>query len=218
MRGRFAKIGMLFLALVACVGVMGVGVAHWTDALNIEGTVETGVVCLEFVEPRTVLDRFAPPPYYPPVEADWNCGNGFVNVHEVDKNVGWGSAVYVGSVPYKTLEVSLFNTYPGYYNHVDFWVHNCGTVPVVIDRVVLRDAGGNILAEITSPGIMTVDLSGDGDPDFEINWGDNFGVQVHPCNSLDLSFGMHVMQDDIEASTLRFYVDIVGLQWNGHMF
>ncbi len=41
-RNPFARAGILCLALVLGLGAMGVGYAHWTDTLTIDGTVTTG--------------------------------------------------------------------------------------------------------------------------------------------------------------------------------
>ena len=38
------KIGILCLALVLALGSLGIGFAHWSDQLYVEGTVNTGEV------------------------------------------------------------------------------------------------------------------------------------------------------------------------------
>ena len=46
--GHMKRIGVLFVVLAVVLTGIGVGVAHWTDALFIEGTVETGKVDTKF--------------------------------------------------------------------------------------------------------------------------------------------------------------------------
>jgi len=41
-RNRFARVGLLSIALLLSLGVMGVGYAVWTDTAFVDGTVETG--------------------------------------------------------------------------------------------------------------------------------------------------------------------------------
>jgi len=43
-RNRFARIGMLSIALLLALCVTGVGYAAWTDTVSIGGTVETGYI------------------------------------------------------------------------------------------------------------------------------------------------------------------------------
>jgi len=46
-RNRFARIGMLSIALLLALCVTGVGYAAWTDTVSIGGTVETGYIGVE---------------------------------------------------------------------------------------------------------------------------------------------------------------------------
>lgn len=41
-RNRFARVGILSIALLLSLGIMGVGYAVWTDTAFVDGTVETG--------------------------------------------------------------------------------------------------------------------------------------------------------------------------------
>lgn len=42
MRNRFGKLGFIALGLVLALALCGIGYAHWSETLNIEGTVITG--------------------------------------------------------------------------------------------------------------------------------------------------------------------------------
>jgi len=42
MRKGFGKLGLICFALVICLAGMGVGYAHWSDTVTIEGTITTG--------------------------------------------------------------------------------------------------------------------------------------------------------------------------------
>jgi len=43
-RNRFARIGMLSIALLLSLCVMGIGYAGWTDTVSIDGTMKTGYI------------------------------------------------------------------------------------------------------------------------------------------------------------------------------
>lgn len=133
---RFGKLSVLALALVLALGGLGIGYASWTDMVVVEETVTTGTVCVEFQQlPLTISDDDAPPPVSPTTTPDMTCDPlTMANVRYVNppKNVAWGEAVWVDE---DTLQVTLHDAYPCYYNHVDFWVHNCGTIPIIMDSV-----------------------------------------------------------------------------------
>ena len=219
------------MALVLALGALGVGFAHWVDQVVVTEIVGTGDVCVEFQYPVTVTDTHAPPPYYvgppttppaPPTNGDWTCDPGtMANVRQLDKDVGWGQAWLEdtdedGSDD--TLWVTLNNVYPCYYNHIDFWVTNCGTIPVIMESLELFD--GTTTTTITSGGIYQLDLNNNGYPDFEIKWGNHLGSQLDPGPQFDwdLSYGMHFIQDDfgpnMQGQSYTFSIKLNFVQWN----
>jgi len=46
-RNRFARVGMLSIALLLSLCVTGIGYAAWTDTISFDGTVETGYIGVE---------------------------------------------------------------------------------------------------------------------------------------------------------------------------
>jgi len=214
------KIGLICLAVVLAVGVIGFGYANWTDTVVVEENVATGNVCVELVTPVSVTDPFAPPPIYPTSFPDWTCDPGIANVRVVSppKNVGWGEAVYVdtdGDLRYDKVKVTLHDVYPCYYNNVSFHVHNCGTIPVIMDSVTIHD--GFATQVIDHEGVYSMDLNGNGIDDFEIRWGNHLGAQWEPSDEAEISFGMHMLQDEdptIQDSSFTFYITLHFVQWN----
>jgi len=217
------KIGLICLVLVLALGMLGVAYASWSQTLVITEEVNTGEFCMEFgLLPPTVKDTNAPPPVFPvadPLDADENGATDFTSVWLTEKNVAWGEAAYaVGPNP-TGLTVTFHDVYPWYYNHVDFWVHNCGTIPAHLNKILVLDApGGALLAEITFDGqIVTLDLDGNGTDDFQMIWGNHFGFQFDPCIQINHSFGILVLQDDDpnwQNSTFTFYIEMVFDQFN----
>jgi len=192
----FATFAILMLAL----GIAGFAYAHWEKIITINGTVNTGTLCAEFVPPVTTTDH----------GNDWTCDEGLINVRQLDKDVGSSSATIVA--PDK-IEIVLTKVYPSYYEHISFWVHNCGTIPWKIQKVIFNP--GEI--EIQKPRYLTLDLNGDGKADVEIRWGDNFGVQIEPCEKLDISFEIHVLENAPQEATLTFTASIVVVNWNEYV-
>ena len=107
------------------------------------------------------------------------------------------------------LEVKVHNAYPCYYNHLDVWLHNNGTIPLIVQKVIID---GNEFSAL--PVVVCLDLDNDGKNDIIIRWGDSFGVQLHPCDSVNLSFDFHILQNAPENSELKFTIEIVAIQYN----
>jgi hypothetical protein len=228
------KFGLLCLAIVLALGTLGVGYAAWTDTVFITGNVNTGEVCIEIVGCDTIAGPFSftdppipAPPYTEeegadPLSFDINStvdGSGFPdNLKQTYKNVGWITAECTGDgPPYKTATVTFHNMYPGYYNHLAFGIHNCGTIPVKLDHVTFTDEAG-YAQTLYNDGYLVFDLSGEGTNDFEIYWGDNFGDQIEPCDKWSIDFWIHFLQDeDIDFSVPHTYtltIEVVAVQWN----
>jgi hypothetical protein len=214
------KIGLLCLALVLALGTLGIGYAHWTDTIYINGQVTTGELCWKFAS-CSLLDHYQPINYggdYPTATPDYTSNPGFTYEPEVgyfwelDKNVAWGTQNI--SADGKTLKVTLNNAYPCYFNVLSFYVLNCGTIPLKVDHVVIN--GQNYTAGVP---YVQYDFNGDGQYDFEIQWGDNWGEQIDPGGrSPEFSFWMHVLQPapQSQLDTLTFNITLVAVQWNGY--
>lgn len=220
------KIGLICIVLVLALGTLGVGYATWSQELIITETVNTGKFCMEFAEPVSLLDELAPPPIFPllkPEDGDWNADEGFNNVHQMNKNVGWGEIELVDPLNgdcFQGILVKLHDVYPGYYNHAYYIIHNCGTIPAVLPEVIVRNSAGDIIGIIThDAGMVTMDLDGNGVDDFQILYGNHIGdFQYNPCERIDISFEMLVLQDDDptwQGNSFSFYLELPFIQYNG---
>lgn len=214
--GKFAAIVLLVALALA---VSGAGFAHWSQTLTINGDIETGELDWEFVS-CSVLDESAPPPYYPTDSPDYTCNLGFELgpqgwFWKLDKNVAWGEQELVDSDDdgdKDTLKVTLHEAYPCYFNSVSFYVHNNGSVPLKVEKVIIN---GIEITGLPAP-VVGIDCNGDDKADVEISWNDNFGVQFDPCipNPAEFSFWIHVLQDAPPGEELSFTIQVVGVQWN----
>lgn len=140
------KIGILALALIMAVGSLGVGLAHWSGTLDINGTVTMEDFCFGFYQ-VTGGD--------PNVNA---AGDPIVNIDTVKplpsgtpgiaaQDIGWSKAELVNEVcicdipiyeddvlvdtlidepHYSEIWITLGNVYPGYYVDYEIHYHNCG--------------------------------------------------------------------------------------------
>ena len=234
------KFGLLCLALVLALGALGVGYASWTDTIFVTGTVETGSVCLDFDTTKgwgEVVCPYDPGAFDDYPDKNWSgwsvsddpnivsCPKGYAfdSVYCVDKDVAYASIVPLdvdgfevaeadyGVIPVKTLEVTIHNAYPHLAVDISFWIHNCGTIPLIIQE----------------PDIDQSDF-------LLIVYGDNIGTQLHPCNSVEISFIVGVVQHEgyygygdvwivdndtqpltpqLNTTDLTFTIDIEGKQW-----
>ncbi len=207
------KIALICVALVLALGSLGMVYAAWTDTVTISGPVSTGELSWEFYDPinpngppKVSDDDFGPDPQAPPGH------------NEEGKDVAWKVFEFSDSDNDGDLDVmsiTINNAYPWYTNHIAFWLHNNGTIPLKVDYVVISGGGDSYI--ITDPGETRIfDLSGNGVDDFKIIWGNSFGSQLEPSDSVDLSFSIVFLQDEglQGQSGLSFTVEIYAIQWN----
>jgi hypothetical protein len=189
--------------LLILLGVVGFCYAHWSTILTITGTVETGTLCARLTTPIDHKDK----------GIDWTCGEGFVNPDPMEREDGkdYGSCELL-QVDDTTLQVTMSNVYPCYYENIEFHITNCGTVPWKIYRVNFKSASGEF--SIYNVGYFTWDLNNDGTPDIEVSWGDNFGVQVDPNVKIEISFELHILQGAPQDAQMDFTIEMEIINWN----
>lgn len=211
------RLTTVVLALVVSLALMGVGYALWSETINISGRVNTGELDWQF-RYASVDDRYAPPPMSGPgTISDLTCDPGFGNIRETGKNVAWGSTQISGDG--HTLDFQLNNVYPCYFNKLEVYPVNTGTIPLHIERVIFKDNNGNVIRTFEQRGgaypIVELDLSGDGNADIELLWGNHIGTQLHPGdNPVEISMWVHVLQACPESAQLSFSVEIEAVQYN----
>ena len=193
--------------MVLMLGLLSTGVAyaHWSQTLNIEGSIASGDLDWEFTDASAEDDH--------PLENDYNCRDNFEGPPplkwQVTKNVGRTTAVITDP---HTVTLTLTNVYPSYWTSVSVYAHCTGSTPliiaaVVIDGVEIREGDPKI----------RLDLTGDDNYDIEIWWKESgvFGQQLEYCEYSDeMSFWVHVLQDAPQGQTLNFTVGIVAVQYD----
>ncbi len=135
------KIGLLVMALVLAMGMLGVGYAMWSETLTIDGTVHTGTVDVEFSQYSNDdgehgyttgnvsagnLDPKVPGTWTPTADPTSN-PPGWTGDREV-KNVASTNC----GLSENTLTITVDNGYPCYFGSVLFDIENVGTIPVKV--------------------------------------------------------------------------------------
>jgi hypothetical protein len=179
---RMRKIGLLALALVLALGALGVGYAHWTDTVFIEGQVCTGEVDVG-LDPDRISEIDDCP------DQNWDgwfydgftisCPNGYHFTGIGDAPEGKCPATVVfnttdenGDGCVDILEVTIQNAYPHLLVHLSIYVCNCGTIPVILQTPI-----------ITQSDFLLIE------------YGDNIGVQLHPGECKEISLYVGVVQN-----------------------
>ncbi len=210
----------MFVVALAALASGVAAYSMWSDQITVTGSVATGELDWEIVSGPTIwLDACGLSPGYGMYGGnDWNASNlpqpGAV---QLDKDVGCTDVQLLdtdGDGDYDTMNITLHNVYPWYYTHIAIKVHNDGTIPLKIWRVILDGHEYYQLNEQELQQGVEVDLNNDGKKDVLIWWGDNFGVQLHPCESADISLDITVLQDAPQGSTLSFTITFDAIQWN----
>jgi len=215
MNRKLISFSLILLTLLTVAAL-----AMWGEILRVNVAVGTGEVDWRFVPGTLIwLDACGLLPGYGYFRGnDWNASYlPKPGAKQLDKDVGCTDVELIdsdGDGDYDTMKVTLHNVYPWYYTHIAFKVHNDGTIPIKIWRIVID---GQEFYELNKQALqqgLELDLTDDEKPDVLIWWGDNFGVQLHPCDSADISFDITVLQDAPQGSTLSFTVSFEAIQWN----
>ncbi|MEM1628456.1 MAG: hypothetical protein QXP02_03440 [Desulfurococcaceae archaeon] len=211
-------LGFSAIILISLSAILAL--AMWSETLRVNSSISTGEVDWEIVSGTVIyLDACGLQPGYGVFRGnDWNATYlPLPGAVQLDKDVGCADVTLIdsdGDGDYDTMNVTLHNVYPWYYTHIAFKVHNDGTIPIKIWRIIIDGQEFYELNEQELQQGVELELTGDDKPDLLIWWGNNFGVQLHPCQSADISFDVTVLQDAPQSSTLTFTVQLEAIQWN----
>ena len=199
------KIALLSLALILALGTLGIGYALWSENLYIEGLAQTGELDWEFAEP--VPGGWGPPVLH---DSDQGIDPLLPGYNLTAKDVAWKEWDFIdsdGDGDADTLEIEVFNAYPGYFNNMSFHVHNNGTIPLHFEYVLLNGQpmpiGQDVYLENGALWLW---------------WGDAPGDQIHPCTGKEISFFLGILQPAEQNATYTFTITLGAVQYNESQF
>lgn len=237
------KIGLICLAVVLAVGALGIGFAHWSQTLFIEGTVETGELIVG-IRDNGVNDPGLDPGfdrvkseqvYYDKDVASITS----TNVDEKCKHTNPAINNGVETQYYHKEVITITNAYPSYAPGWTTLFANAGTIPVKLESYnldpVLADwpawielikwekthynTDGTIkhTANGTSQGIAGYTPYTPGPDCFDAMIAALMGQQLEPCEVIELYVELHITQFWVEVpmdTTFTFTADVTFTQWN----
>lgn len=210
------KIGLLLMAVVLVLGVMGVGYALWYKVLYINGTVNTDNVDAEWTDISNPDNEALglPPDGHPDQKYDPDHPS-VPGYQPGNKDVGWTEA-WIDDLDPQILHVELHNVYPCYYNDLQLHYMNTGSVPVKVNEV-----------RVIPHNFTLSENFGDDDGEIWIDTVTNVGDQLDPGEDTSFSFQIHVEQPALENAgrgeigdppAYTFDVQIFLVQWNEYPF
>lgn len=194
--------------IMITLSMTGIAVAHWSDEIYFEGTIETGSLTLAF-------DQFEPPictefhEQYP--------GGPLVPGEIYGENIGHTACSYQDLVVdpntmgqgYETMIVEIHNAYPSYRVHCVFVVRNIGTIPLDICELIVTDPTGVLTWNPDSSALVDYE----GNPVIYIDHVGLVGEQIDPYNTEKAEFDFHIADDAEEGHTYYFEIAIAYDQW-----
>jgi len=193
------KASVIPILLMVLLAIIGVAYSAWRESVTITASVGTGELDWQFT---TALSIDADG------TNDYHCDDGFTNIRQGDKNVGYTTVEVTDP---HTVTMTMYNVYPSYFVSISVYAKNTGTIPLVIEKVIID---GNVISS-ESASIVELDLNNDGVSDIEIWWRNGLGEQLDPGeDSPEMSVWFHILQGCPEGATLSFTIEIVAIQWN----
>lgn len=218
------KKALVCLVVVLALALMGFGFAKWSDSVVVSATAQSGSVKWGIKEGSVWQ-----------LDVGTDCHSemeGGMLTWEQDpegKDVGSTSVEVTDANDdgvSDTLDITVFNAYPCYFNEITFDVINAGTIPVIVQIPKLTWMGQEIELEsglvyyLCSDGSVYSEL----DESFvspeengaviEVMFQDNISAQQHPGDVLSESLCFHVLQPAAQNDQYNFSLSVEGIQWN----
>ena len=201
------------MVILIALSIVGLGVAHWTDLVTIEGTVKMSTLTVAFTEIETFEYKRINATALDPTEGGkpWVCNTtSYLDEYVEDPHTEkWG---------YKKLYINITNAYPCYEVHQTFIIKALGELPADVYAFNVTDCTG----QLTWVQNMTAL------PEFR-GWfkdADNKTImtlrvvdavlpyQLEPCEENKMEIDIHIEQDAEECHTYCFVFEILYTQPN----
>jgi predicted ribosomally synthesized peptide with SipW-like signal peptide len=191
------KLGLLALAIVLALGVLGAGYALWSQQLTITGTVTTGEVKIGIRDTGT---NDPPPGWYEganvydgSLDPTSLIGVDRKNIASCESIDGEYKFTKDGVDYYHGITYKIENAYPCYECVGGFDVTNAG-IPVKLKSI-----------NIDPPSMAEVTYTFAGLQEMQ---------QIHTCETVSGTVTFHVEQEAVENSNYTFTITLDFWQWN----
>jgi len=212
MKGKLGKFGFILLALALCLSITGAAFAKWSDTVTVEGTVNTGSVCVGVLDTGTSdsgIDPRVDPISLEPVTGD----------KDVASTISTNNSIKCedGVTYYQSITETIANAYPYYAPTMNALLKNCGSIPVKIEDISVTsfDDPDDILSSITWKWELTyndiVVASGEGLSALA-KIVDNY--QIEPGDYLDAHITAIFLESTPQGASGSLTMTITASQWN----
>jgi len=207
------KIIATFAVLLIALSVAGFAYAHWSDYVQIEGTVHmgeliVGISSIDWVEDSDDWDK-------DPCDIIVDLSDPQTSVHHDPPQT-----------VYHTMTVTVDNGYPQYWAYVDFYLKNAGTIPAHVIRVDMTPGSGLVVSD------TFLDINGNpygweltdvdtGLPALNVylyKYWTELSLkcnQLEPCTDELCELWLDIKQEGCEeCNTYTFSFEIEAIQWN----
>jgi len=198
------KIMAAFVILMFALSVAGFVYAHWSDYVQIEGTVHmgdliVGIRDIKLIEDSDDLTK-------DPCDTTVTLADPEDSVHHVPPQT-----------VYHTMYVTVNNGYPQYWVRIEFDLKNAGTIPAHIIKVTIEDIPGDetLVWVEALPQVWEGRDPITGDPIINLEFRPPLVcTQLDPCTDVPCSLWFEIKQPALECHTYDFKIYIEAIQWN----
>ena len=134
-------------------------------------------------------------------------------VAEITHSVSdWYTDPITGKSAPTKLSIAITDAYPCYWAAITFRVKNLGTIPVMVDQIILSDPTG----ELTWDDTLKALVDGSGTEIINFQFVNMWGIQIDPCDPLGekAELDLHVKQAAIQGHQYNFELMLRAIQWN----
>jgi len=225
-KGKGAKLTIVFLAVVLALAGVGAGFAHWSSTVTITETVNTGTLLIGLTEFTCAEMYEFPEGIFN--EGEWE-GKDVADITcAYDQSSFETGACGSG---YTRANVTITNAYPSLRGHVTYQWKNLGSIPVIMETIVISDPSGELdwnevnavddsfgqfLGCLYRDGAVTANSQYDDGEEVICFWRVNsIGTQRHCGEFAKSEIDLHVEQDATEQDhTYHVQIEIIAVQWN----
>lgn len=219
------RVAMLFcLIVVMALSSVGFGFAKWSS--DVSATVESTTALNKLVWVNYSMMQHDHGP-------DWHAAQGLTGIYldPEQKNVGTTSGDFTDSDKDGYLDsfnITIDNAYPYYYNEISGKIRNAGSIPLITQAPVIHWMGTDFLVgdtlvywlgkdgRIIKPTAQQIatPLTVNDNWVLEFRWDEDYGIQLHPGDTIEQSFELQVLQAADQKTTYNLGITLAGVQWN----